>query len=356
MIEKLTLNNFQSHEKTEVSFSPGMNVIIGSSNSGKSALLRSLYWNITNRPSGTAMVSHWCVDEKGNQKEDTSATLQVSGREVKRVRGKGMNAYLIDGGALEAIGTELPAEVSALLNIGDVNIQKQMDAPFLLSESSGEVARFFNKTIKLDLIDKMLSLVEKDKREIRAKKEVTAGDLIDMEKSLETFAWIAPARLLLDKAEKAKARADRSAEKSTQLSKLISSDENASIKIEEIGSWLSRASTIMDKINVQNSTIINKHSRIMEIQKMIANDQQSTKTLDSLTYLNKAAMLLIAFSALRKDSVEVKARGQGLASLLNRLGETEETLSSALKNVERLTAQLPSACPLCGSPMKGKAI
>jgi len=37
-----------------------------------------------------------------------------------------------------------------MFNFDSVNIQKQMDAPFLLSESAGEVARFFNSTIWLE--------------------------------------------------------------------------------------------------------------------------------------------------------------------------------------------------------------
>ncbi|MCK9524299.1 MAG: AAA family ATPase, partial [Limnochordia bacterium] len=39
MIEKLTLKNFQSHKHSELEFAPGLNAIIGQSDSGKSALL-----------------------------------------------------------------------------------------------------------------------------------------------------------------------------------------------------------------------------------------------------------------------------------------------------------------------------
>lgn len=43
-IKKLVVDNFQSHEHTEVEFGPGLNVIVGPSDHGKSALVRALRW------------------------------------------------------------------------------------------------------------------------------------------------------------------------------------------------------------------------------------------------------------------------------------------------------------------------
>jgi len=54
VVEKITIKNFQSHEETELQFSSGVNVIVGSSDSGKSAILRALKWVVQNKPSGTA--------------------------------------------------------------------------------------------------------------------------------------------------------------------------------------------------------------------------------------------------------------------------------------------------------------
>ena len=46
MIDKIKIENIQSHKNTELNLSNGINVIVGSSNNGKSAILRALYWAI----------------------------------------------------------------------------------------------------------------------------------------------------------------------------------------------------------------------------------------------------------------------------------------------------------------------
>ena len=59
MIKKLHIRNFQSHKDSRLIFSDGVNVIVGNSDSGKSAILRALNWVITNRPSGDSYISNW---------------------------------------------------------------------------------------------------------------------------------------------------------------------------------------------------------------------------------------------------------------------------------------------------------
>jgi exonuclease SbcC len=52
MITQLNITNFQSHVKSVLKLSPGINVICGPSDSGKSAIIRGLRWVIENQPTG----------------------------------------------------------------------------------------------------------------------------------------------------------------------------------------------------------------------------------------------------------------------------------------------------------------
>jgi len=54
MIKYLQIQNFQSHKDSLLEFDPGVNVIVGSSDSGKTAVIRALRWLVWNRPSGDA--------------------------------------------------------------------------------------------------------------------------------------------------------------------------------------------------------------------------------------------------------------------------------------------------------------
>jgi DNA repair exonuclease SbcCD ATPase subunit len=51
-IKRLILENFQSHKYSEVDFAAGLNVIVGPSDTGKSAVIRALKWVLYNEPSG----------------------------------------------------------------------------------------------------------------------------------------------------------------------------------------------------------------------------------------------------------------------------------------------------------------
>jgi len=62
MIKQLTIKNFQSHKKTKLEFSDGVNIIIGQSDSGKTAIIRALNWVVNNKPSGDSFRSHWGGD------------------------------------------------------------------------------------------------------------------------------------------------------------------------------------------------------------------------------------------------------------------------------------------------------
>lgn len=201
MISNLILRNFQSHKKTILNFSPNVNAIIGQSNSGKTAILRGLFWAIYNRPSGLSFISYWNRDKKGNPIKPTSVTI-ADKCAIKRIRSSELNGYeIIDRMeddpkiVLEAIGMDVPEQVEKILNIGEVNIQRQMDSPFLLSESASEVARFLNKEIRLDLIDKILSNAESKRRKYNSDIKQYEVEIESIGKELETFG-------ILDEAER----------------------------------------------------------------------------------------------------------------------------------------------------------
>jgi len=119
MLNKIKLQNVESHKETELNLDPGVNVIVGNSDSGKSGILRALRWIIRNRPSGEAFRT------KGGG--DTSVELSLDNQVVKRVRTKQKNQYIINNIELNAVKTEVPEEVSNLLNINEANLQQQLD-------------------------------------------------------------------------------------------------------------------------------------------------------------------------------------------------------------------------------------
>lgn len=177
MIKNLTINQFQSHKDSEFEFCPGVNVIVGSSDRGKTSVLRALKWLIFNRAPGD-FVSHWI--EKGQ-----SALVQAElddGTIVGRELDGRTNSYHLTGyeEAFTAFGKQIPEAVERALNMSELNFQSQHDPPFLLSASSGEVARTLNQVANLSKIDTSLKWIGKQKRKTwsdleHAKEEMRAS-------------------------------------------------------------------------------------------------------------------------------------------------------------------------------------
>ena len=57
MIKSVELKNFQSHNQSRLEFCDGVNIIVGASDSGKSAILRGLFWVLYNNPNGTGRIT-----------------------------------------------------------------------------------------------------------------------------------------------------------------------------------------------------------------------------------------------------------------------------------------------------------
>jgi exonuclease SbcC len=192
MIKALSLKNFQSHKETRLDLHPGINSIIGTSDSGKSAVLRGLNWIINNRPSGDGFISYWAKDDKGKLVEEANATLFLeNGETISRSKNKDFNGYVLnDEDVFEAIRTDVPEEISKALNITEVNFQKQTAAPFLISETSGEIARFLNRLINLDSIDVALKSIAAKKKAVKQKISTSQDNLEKYKNDKEKLQWV----------------------------------------------------------------------------------------------------------------------------------------------------------------------
>lgn len=189
MIKSIRLRNFQAHEDTTINFHNGVNAVTGKTDSGKTACIRALKWVLTNRPSGNSIVNHDAfVDNK--QIAPCIVTVVTDKAIVERERSAKVNRYTVNGQVLDTVGTDVPIEVTDALNLDDINIQYQLDMPFLLTETPGEVGRILNKIVKLDDIDNTLRNINSyaksktaDKKRVEYElKQVTAEiEAVDLE-------------------------------------------------------------------------------------------------------------------------------------------------------------------------------
>lgn len=182
MIKSLQLQNFQSHKNSYLEFSPGINIICGKSNNGKTAILRALNWVVFNRPQGLSFKSTFA-----EKKESCKVTLVINDKEIIREKNTSINSYKVGISQFDTIGNDIPFEVSSAINLSDINIHTQFEKHFLLTDSAGEVGRTINKIVKLEDIDTLISSLSSKISSTNKEIEIKKQDLERLNLSLEKF-------------------------------------------------------------------------------------------------------------------------------------------------------------------------
>ena len=120
MITSITIKGFQNHVESKLDFDPGVNIIAGPSDSGKSAVIRAINWAINNKPSGDGHVRRGGGDV-------CSVRLDFSdGDDFIRFRSKKENSYIKNGKVFKALRTDVPNEISEVHKFGPYNISSQL--------------------------------------------------------------------------------------------------------------------------------------------------------------------------------------------------------------------------------------
>ena len=393
MIKSLEIKNVQSHESTKLEFKKGVNVIIGSSNQGKSAVLRALYWVRTNRPLGIDnLASHWIVNDKGNLTDAMSVKLVNDKGSVERKRTKDENQYIVNGDVLNVVKTDVPEQVSSLLNLSDTNVQKQLDSPFLLSQTSGEVAKYFNQIVNLDVIDKVLTNAETKRRKLKSNIETGKEETERLEKRIEEFSWIDDVLSLVDEHVRLEKEKDSTLDKLNFLGGTVNlycgSDEwiewckeqilsnKATVievesllsDIQECDSDIGNLKYLIDSFNSVETHDVSKEKRLVEeIQQTLSNINSIKNELDKLNCLLEEikSAETYDFSNQQKwiNKIEFVQKEIDSVSLgylkesINEYNEETACVKKLEKDIKDLKLVLPNTCPLCGSLLEdGKCV
>ena len=195
-IEKIILVNFQSHVYSELRLSRGVNVIVGPSDSGKTAIMRALRWNMFNDPSGVEFVREG--------ESEVSVTVRFQNNvEVERRRSRSKNQYILrrpdeEELVFEGFGKNVPAEIEEAIGIKKImlddkkalplNFSDQLDGPFLLQETDAYKAQAIGRMVGVDLLDETMRDTLRDKKQISIRRELMEKDLEETEESLKAFS------------------------------------------------------------------------------------------------------------------------------------------------------------------------
>jgi len=142
---KVDLENFQSISNASLEFIQGINIIVGQSNSGKSAILRAIKGAIMNPSGSQKYIKNGTkgfkvgLEYEGNKVEwsrnSKSPTYTVNGEEYQKVGGSSLVDILDKSGFVLYENKEL------------MNIESELELPFPFDKSNAELFKLFEKNI-----------------------------------------------------------------------------------------------------------------------------------------------------------------------------------------------------------------
>ena len=303
-IKKVELHNFQSHEYTEMEFDRGLNVILGNSDVGKTAILRAIKWALYNEPKGDYFI------RQGEKDVSVKVTFS-NGVVVERAKTPSKNSYfLVDSSGnemkFEGFGIDVPKEITDVTNMYKVsldnsnnktilNIAEQLDGPFLLNEQASLRASAIGRLIGVNYVDDALRNVVRDNKrtnqeivELRKNKE-------DLKEQLDEFSYIKDYKEKYEKITKIRNKIKNLQDRLELSSKLKENLDKNKIELEETSNLVEKFKSlnkleilipnlenfILKKNNFEN--YLNKVVKTDSEIDLINNNLNKLKSLDDLS-------------------------------------------------------------------------
>lgn len=342
MIKSVTIKNFQSYKEETIKFKDGLNIIAGTSGSGKSTIRRALLWVITNKPNGTSIISWW-AKKNGKITDEVKVTIELdNGTVISRVRSSKENNYIINDKVLEAVGTDVPQEVKDAFNIGDINYSAQMDSPFLVSQSAGYVATYLNDIVDLGDADYYQSSIESKRRE--TVKDIQNGkvQVEQINKKLAEYDSIELISKVLDRCEKLEL--DFSTQETSFFEMKRTLEEYESF--EDYTPTITKASTILSSIDI--SALVALQEKIRNLETLVEQREGLYKASVDENDIIYAERLLMRSTRLYEALVADYRTYNAVDMIVRDYNRwMSEDVHDEITEIQEVLAQVKH-CPLCG--------
>lgn len=350
-IERVLIENFQSHERSEFRFAPGLNVIIGPSDNGKSAVLRAIRWALYNEPRGTDFV-------RSGTRECRVTVTMSDGTEIVRelqVRpsgGAARSRYIVrvpgeEQQLFEGFGTEVPAEVVRAHGMPQVLLDtdkrvvlsfgSQLEGPFLMAETGSLRARAIGRLLGVHVVDAAMRNTQKDLRTVKGEVGRLEQQLERYDQELTQYDDIPEQELRLERAEALLAAAEAAQRRLQRLEQVRADLDRAEREEIMVGAQLGRLEEIpaAESGLKQAEELHRQGSRLerlsAEVQRVEQERRVYSARVDALTALPIAEQRA-------REVTERQARLTGLVRIGDELKAREAGLAQARQALARLEA------------------
>ena len=348
-ISKITIQNFQSHKNTEIEPLPTVTVVVGHTDSGKSAFIRALNWCLYNVQPKSQLIN----------KDADYAMVQImfdDGTGVRRYKSRSgkENSYTLiyaDGKeqTFQSVGNTPLKEVMDFHKMYEVdmfnrnislNMAGQFDNLFFLSENPSDKGTLISQMAKTEVVDEAISICSA--RMVSSKKMLNAEKKNEREeqKRQSKLSYIHDLGDFISEAEDTR-------------SVLIKEEQ----RVQGINSAMTEITDSLHKMEVLRKTIVHKAviesylqtvekrmSEIAEIQPIIASYESLSESLEKICTLQefRHSVNSEAIEKLCKDAEELIEKFSKMDSLRNAATEID-SLCNKLKKYKDMSSYKDSA-------------
>ena len=309
-ITKVEAFGLWSHYESTFEFSPGLTVITGPNDSGKSSLIRIIRWVFLGEPQGDAFLFK-IKNESGEVQKETDEGKAViyldNGVKVAKIR-RGKKTIYKHSGFSEPFETAtVPEEVKDALGIkyysfGDfeaaLNFAFQLEPPFLISEADSAGAKVLGQLAGTEAVDLAIGKVRKDTYKARQDKLQAEKEVEKCNSKLLEYENLDRLKEQVEICENLIENIDQAAERADRLQELNKSLDKASYRIETLDKELDRLAIIpeLEKDLKDIEAANNRYETLLDLYKRLDKNQTEierlTKELKVYEHLPKADQIV----------------------------------------------------------------
>lgn len=228
MIKKLILDDFQSHKHSEFDWNPNLNIIVGTSNAGKTSISRAMSLILFNQ-----FDKSWV---RVGAKHCKITLVMDSGIIILREKGEKLNRYILKVPTMqdqifENFGLEVPGAIKKSLNIFELKIDAndflnlnmafQMDELFLLKAPGSYKAKVLGKLSGATYLDYALRELNSEKRSLNQEKNLKGKELEDLKVQHAALSAVSEFRPKIEELETKNAALDAARQRLDTLQSLF---------------------------------------------------------------------------------------------------------------------------------------
>ena len=192
---KIKFKNFQALKSEEIEFSPGLTLITGPTDNGKTAIFRGLLSFLTNSVDAPAYINGDASKEKGDEAELSVTLIEEGLPKIEFHRTKSKAWYMIDGKKFSKLARTTIFDIYPDMHKKFVydpndsrkilNFQSEGDSAFPFDRSDAEMFKLFEKIFNISDTKAIMDTLKKEDEDVTMKLNMSMQEKARLETELE---------------------------------------------------------------------------------------------------------------------------------------------------------------------------